>query len=62
MMPNQKCVILSIETSGDCCSAALSDCGESFDSRFIDTPRMQSSHLAPMIEELLSSNQLSVKD
>lgn len=58
----QKDIILSIETSGDCCSAALSAGGESFDSRFIDTPRMQSSHLAPMIEELLAANSLTVKD
>ncbi len=62
MMPQQKDLILSIETSGDCCSAALSACGETFDSRFIDTPRMQSSQLAPMIEELMSSNRLTIKE
>lgn len=62
MMPQKKDLILSIETSGDCCSAALSAGGETFDSRFIDTPRMQSSSLAPMVEELMSSNQLTVKD
>ena len=62
MMPQKNDLILSIETSGDCCSAALSAGGETFDSRFIDTPRMQSSHLAPMIEELIAANQLTIKD
>ena len=54
-------LILSIETSGDSCSAALSKNGATFASDFLDTPRMQSSRLAPMVDSLLKENNLTMK-
>lgn len=62
MMSQNNTLILSIETSGDCCSAAFSREGATFASATLDTPRMQSSRLAPMIEQLLKDNSLTVKD
>ncbi|MBQ1168524.1 MAG: tRNA (adenosine(37)-N6)-threonylcarbamoyltransferase complex dimerization subunit type 1 TsaB, partial [Bacteroidales bacterium] len=55
-------MILSIETSGDWCSAAFCCDGETFASTLIDTPRMQSSRLAPMIDQLLKDNSLTIKE
>ena len=55
-------MILSIETSGDFCSAAISD-GESLvTSWLIEQPRAQSSRLAPAIDEMFKAAGLSVKD
>ncbi len=61
-MEESKTIILSIETSTDVCSAALSQNGETIFHRRIDTPRMQSSALAPMIESLLEESGLKAKD
>ena len=61
-MSQSKNLILSIETSGDWCSAAFCSDGETFASALIDTPRMQSSRLAPMIDQLLKDNSLTIKE
>ena len=45
--------ILMIETSTECCSVALSEGGRILASRIDETPRMQSSMLAPYIVEVL---------
>ncbi len=54
--------ILMIETSTECCSVALSE-GERILARRIDeTPRMQSSLLAPYIVEVLQEAGLGADD
>ena len=45
--------ILMFETSTECCSVALSEGGQILASRIDETPRMQSSMLAPYIVEVL---------
>ena len=55
-------MILSIETSADFCSAAISNGEEIIASCLIDQPRAQSSRLAPAIDEMLKGAGLSVKD
>lgn len=62
MAPNKETIILAIETSTDVCSAALSANGATQDSIIETGARMQTARLAPMIEELLKRNGLSVKD
>ena len=62
MVPNKETIILAIETSTDVCSAALSADGATMDSILETGARMQTARLAPMIEELLKRNSLSVKD
>ena len=54
--------ILMIETSTECCSVALSE-GERIVARKVDeTPRVQSSLLAPYIEKVLQEAQLAARD
>ena len=55
-------MILSIETSADFCSAAISNGEEIITSCLIDQPRAQSSRLAPAIDEMFKAAGLSVKD
>ena len=62
MAQESKTIILSIETSTEVCSAALSQNGKTIFHRRIDTPRMQTSALAPMIEELLNESGLKAGD
>ncbi len=62
MAKESKTIILSIETSTDVCSAAISQNGKTIFRRRIDTPRMQSAALAPMIESLLSEGGLKAGD
>ena len=61
-MTDKKALILLIETSGDACSVALAKGGECIVSKIITTPRMQSSHLAPMTDELLGECNLTMAD
>ena len=61
-MTDEKALILLIETSGDACSVALAKGGECICSKIITTPRMQSSQLAPMTEELLGECSLTMAD
>ena len=62
MESNKPVYILSIETSTDVCSAAISIDGATIAARRIDEARMQSARLAPVIEQLLKDNSLTVKD
>ncbi|MBP5505030.1 MAG: tRNA (adenosine(37)-N6)-threonylcarbamoyltransferase complex dimerization subunit type 1 TsaB [Bacteroidales bacterium] len=62
MSTDKDILILAIETSTDICSVALSRNGKTLDSETVSEPRMQTSRLAPMIEELLKRNGLTVKD
>ena len=55
-------LILSIETSGDFCSAALSDGENVIAGRNIDQPRAQSSRLAAEIQTMLAGASVSVKE
>ncbi len=55
-------LILSIETSGDFCSAALSEGDTVVASCYIDRPRAQSSLLAASIETMLEKESVSVKE
>jgi len=54
--------ILMIETSTECCSVALSEGGRILASRIDETPRMQSSMLAPYIVEVLEEAGLRAAD
>ena len=54
--------ILMIETSTECCSVALSEGGRILASRIDETPRMQSSMLAPYIVEVLKETGLRAAD
>ncbi len=54
--------ILSIETSGELCSVALSFSENIFDERNILMKHIHSEKLIPMINELFSSNRISGKD
>jgi tRNA threonylcarbamoyladenosine biosynthesis protein TsaB len=54
--------ILMIETSTECCSVALSESGRILASRIDETPRMQSSMLAPYIVEVLEEAGLRAAD
>ena len=54
--------ILMIETSTECCSVALSEGGRILASRIDETPRMQSSMLAPYIVEVLAEAGLCAAD
>lgn len=62
MAANKDILILSLETSADGCSASLSVNGKSVADCSIDEPRMQTSRLAPMVEELLGTAGCSVKN
>ena len=54
--------ILMIETSTECCSAALSEGDRILASRIDETPRMQSSLLAPYLVEVLQEAGLTALD
>ena len=55
-------LILSIETSGDFCSAALSSKGKNITSTYIDRPRKQTSSLPFSINIMFESSGLLVRD
>lgn len=48
-------IILMIETSTECCSVALADGAQILASRINETPRQQSSMLAPYIQDVLAA-------
>ena len=62
MYSNKDILILAIETSTDVCSVALSKNGETSDFDIVTEPRMQTSRLAPMADDLLRRNGLSARD
>jgi len=53
--------ILAIETSGELCSVALSLGTNKFDERNIQLKHIHSEKLIPMIDDILSSNNISTK-
>ena len=55
-------MILSIETSADFCSAAISEGENIIASCLIDQPRAQSSRLAPAIDDMFKASGLNLKD
>lgn len=55
-------IILALETSTDVCSVALSVNGVTTDSESESQARMQTSRMAPMVEDLLKRNGIGVKD
>ena len=60
-MAQDKSYILAIETSTDACSVALVENEKTLAESRLDEPRMQSARLAPMIDELLKANNLTMK-
>ena len=62
MESNNDILILAIETSCDVCSVALSRNGVNTDSEMVTEVRMQTTRLAPMVDNLLSRNHIGVKD
>ncbi len=54
--------ILNIESATDCCSVSLSEGEKLLDEIFEPQPKSQASLLAPMVENLLKRNNLSISD
>ena len=61
-MSENKPLLLLIESATDCCSVALCRGNDTLDEIFEDRPRTQAALLAPMVEQLLVRNSLSLKD
>lgn len=61
-MNETKPLLLLIESATDCCSVALSSGTDIIDEIFEDRPRTQAALLAPMVEQLLVRNSLTLKD
>lgn len=59
-MVNKK--ILAIETSGELCSVAVTLGSDTFDERSVCIKHVHSERLVPMIDEILSANELTVGD
>ena len=54
--------ILMMETSTECCSAAVSDGAAILAQRINDTPKMHASQLAPYLQEVLQEAGLRAAD
>lgn len=54
--------LLSIDTAGTACSAAVSDSGEILSISVVDEPRVHATRLVPTIRELISDAGLSMSD
>ena len=62
IMSENKPLLLLIESATDCCSVALCRGNDTLDEIFEDRPRTQAALLAPMVEQLLVRNSISLKD